>query len=251
MNYLTILISLLFCLCSSHSSATESELYLRNNLAKAKPGDYLVTSQSKNYSMLIIRSKDANNISIDEITLPLARKPRDKNFSWKKWIDNGAPGNTCWVMYSVNLPSGTIQNAYSFTKKEWFSIHQSQNFLSTLLNLQLKLIPENERKKIGPPPASDSQDRRAIWHPPLIIEGQTIKGVTFDAWRTHWPKDNSELSGRTIEVFLPKDSKEYPSYFPYWLQINGMIGKAKVRIIDSGSIPTWASVKAPVVEKSQ
>lgn len=211
------------------------EIFLRNNLTKARPGDYLVTAQNKNYTVLLIRSKDAENISIDEITLPMARKPAEKNFSWRKWVESGSPGNTCWVMYTIHLPSGSVQNAFSFTKNEWFSIPQSQSFLSTLLNLHLKSIPESERKKVGPPPASDSIDRRSIWQPPMNVDGQTIKGVVFDAWRTHWPKDNSELSGRTIEVYLPKDSQQYPAYFPYWLQIHGMIGKAKVRIIDSGS----------------
>lgn len=235
MRHITILLTILICLFPSVSHSAESELFLKNNLSKAIPGDYIITAQNKNYTLLVIRSKDPQTISIDEITLPQALKPKDKTFSWKQWITNGAPGHTCWVMYSINLETGIINNAFSFTKNEWFSIPQSQNFLSTLLNLRLTLIPENERKKIGPSPASDSHDRRSIWQPPLIVEGQTIRGTSFDAWRTHWPKDNSELSGRTIEIYLPKDNKDYPSYFPYWLQIHGIIGKAKVRIIDSGS----------------
>lgn len=215
--------------------AAEQEMFLRNNLNKGRQGDYLVTAQNKNYTLLIIRSKDDTQLAIDEITLPMARKPNDNNFSWRKWVENGAPGNTCWLMYSINLPNGTIQNTFSFTKNEWVTIPQSQNFLSVLLNLSLQPIPSNERKKVGPPPASDSIDRRPIWQPQMIVDGMLLKGVQFDAWRTRWPKDNSELSGRFIEVFLPKDSERYPTYFPYWLQINGMVGKAKVRIIDSGN----------------
>ena len=38
-----------------------------------------------------------------------------------------------------------------------------------------------------------------------------------------------------IEVYVPHESNKYPAYFPYWLQISGMVGKAKVRIVDSGS----------------
>lgn len=226
-----------FCLLMYFNTthAADQEMFLRNNLNKARQGDYLVTAQHKNYTILIIRSKDNTQLSIDEITLPMARKPKDKNFSWRKWVENGAHSNTCWVMYSIHLPSGTIQHTFSFTTNEWVTIPQSQNFLSVLLNLSLQPIPANERKKVGPPPASDSIDRRPIWQPQMIVDGTPMKGVIFDAWRTRWPKDNSELSGRVIEVFLPKDSERYPTYFPYWLQINGMVGKAKVRIIDSGN----------------
>lgn len=228
----TILVIVLACFASLHA---DQEIFLRNNLTKARQGDYLVTAQHKNYSILIIRSKDNTQLAIDEITLPMALKPNDKNFSWRKWVENGALGNTCWLMYSINLPGGTIQNTFSLTRNEWVTIPQSQNFLSVLLNLSLKKIPKNERKKVGPPPSSDSIDRRPIWQPQMIVDGIPLKGVLFEAWRTRWPKDNSELSGRVIEVFLPTDSERYPTYFPYWLQINGMVGKAKVRIIDSGN----------------
>lgn len=230
-------IFLTFFIISTYFTALEAadpEIFLRNNLSKARKGDYLVTAQYKNYTILIIRNKDDTQLDIDEITLPMAKKPNNKSFSWRTWVQNGAPGNTCWVIYSIHQPSGTIQNTFSFTRNEWITIPQSQNFLSTLLNLSLKQIPANERKRVGPPPASDSTDRRPIWHPQMIVDGVPLKGVLFDAWRTRWPKDNSELSGRVIEVFVPKDSERYPTYFPYWLQINGMVGKAKVRIIDSG-----------------
>lgn len=232
-----ILFSTLMCLLflSKTCDAAESDFFLRNNLTKAQRGDYLVTAQHKNYTVLLIRSKDADNLSIDEITLPMGRKSLGKDFSWRKWVESGAPGNTCWVMYTIHLPSGSLKHAFSFTKNQWFTIPKSQDFLSTLLNLPLKLIPERERKKVGPPPASDSTDRRSIWQPQMFVEGQQIKGVAFNAFRTRWPKDGSELSGRIIEVYLPKDSDRYPAHFPYWLQINGMVGKAKVRIIDSGN----------------
>lgn len=217
------------------TDAAEDEMSLRGNLIKARPGDYIVTSQSKNFTILLIRDKDEQNITIDEITLPSARKPNEKQFSWKTWVEGGAPGSSCWLMYRISLSTGSVHSVFSFTKNEWVSIPEAQNFLSTLLTLKLKLIPDAERKKVGPPPSSDSLDRRSIWQPPMIIEGTTIKGVLFDAWRTRWPNDSSELAGKIIEVYVPKENDKYPSYFPFWLQINGIVGKAKVRIIDSGS----------------
>ena len=68
----------------------------------------------------------------------------------------------------------------------------------------------------------------------MIVEGQVVPGVEFNAWRTRWIKDDSELSGKVIDIYLPKDADKHLSYFPYWLQISGVVGKAKVRIIDSG-----------------
>lgn len=229
---IALLTTLLFCCIAD---AAETEMSLRNNLAKALPGDYIVTAQNKNFTVLLVRSKDEQNLFIDEITLPATRKPKDKQFSWRKWMESGASGHSCWMMYAITLPTGCVHNVFSYTKNEWVSIPQAQNFLSTLLSLHLKLIPTSERKRVGPPPSSDSVDRRQIWQPPMIVDGNVIKGVAFDAWRTRWPNDNSELSGRMIEVFLPRESDKYPGYFPYWLQISGLLGKAKIRIIDSGT----------------
>lgn len=211
----------------------EETLLLRTNLERAQPGDYIVTVQNKNYTLLLVRNKEDDTISIDEITIPSKRLPESN--SWRNWVEKKAPGNTCWIMYTIHLPTGAIQKTYSFTKREWVNIPQSQNFLSTLLNLQFQLVPNGERKKIGSTISAGKNDHRPLWQPPLVVEGKKIPGVSFVAWRAHWPKDGSELSGRTIEAYLPKDSDKYPSYFPYWLQISGMVGKAKVRIIDSGS----------------
>jgi len=225
---------LLFCGFLSSLKAEVTELLLRDNMSRSQVGDYLVTAQNKNYSILLIRKKEGEQLSVEEITMPMSRVPQT-NFSWKNWIENRAPGNTSWVMYVIHLPTGTMQQTYSFTRNEWVTIPQSQNFLSTLLNLRLNRVEDHERKKVGPPPAQDSFDRRPYWQPPLIVEGKCIKGVTFDSWRTRWPKDGSELSGKIIEVYIPKDNDKYPSYFPYWLQVSGVVGNAKVRIVDSGS----------------
>lgn len=224
---------LIFSLFSS-LQAEETEMSLRNNLDRALAGDFLVTAQNKNYTVLIVRKKEGQKLSFEEITMPMSRVPKE-NFSWRNWIEKKAPGHTCWVMYVIDLPTGQVQQTYSFTKNEWVSIPQSQNFLSTLLNLKLKRVDDSERKKVGPPPALDSFDRRSYWQPNLIVDGKIIPGVTFDAWRTRWPKDSSELSGKVIEVYVPKENDKYPSYFPYWLQVSGVVGNAKVRIVDSGT----------------
>lgn len=211
-----------------------SIMTLRSNLQRARAGDYLVTAQNKNYTVLLIRSNDGKILSIEEITVP-ACKVSQKQFSWKEWIEHNAPGHTCWLVYTIDIASGMIQNTFSFTRNEWVSIPQSQNFLSTLLNLTFHRVPLSERKRIGPPPATEHGDNRKFWQPPLIVDGKAVAGASFDVWRTRWPQDGGDISGKLVEIYLPQSNSQYPSYFPYWLQVSGMIGKARVRIIDSGS----------------
>ena len=231
----TILITLFSFIYFCNLQSSEGVFLLRNNLQRAQPGDYIVTSQSKNYTLMVIQSKKDETLNIEEITIPSARIT-DKSFSWKQWIEAGAPGNTCRVLYPIHLSTGVIQQVYSYTKKEWHSVPESQNFLSTLLSLQFNPVKQSDRKKIGPPPLPGTPDHRSIWQPPLIVDGKTLKGITFEAWTTQWPNDGSEVAGKLVEIYLPKESDKYPSYFPYWLQVGGLLGKAKVRIVDSGHI---------------
>lgn len=213
------------------------DIYLKDNLGRAKPGDYIVTYQNKTFTLLHIYDKSPEGLTIEEITVPAQQMPKSGKVLWKVWVQQDAPGHTSWVMYDVNLISGKVDQYYSCSKNEWYALTPSDNFLSTLLNLRLQLVPTSERKKVGPRPNDTFADRRRPWQPKMIVDGQVIEGINFDEWRTYWPKDNSDLSGRTIEVFLPEQGlgDQFPSYFPYWLQISGMIGKAKIRIIDSGS----------------
>ncbi|WP_075882694.1 hypothetical protein [Candidatus Protochlamydia sp. W-9] len=224
---------MLICLLISWKPILASEiLQLRKNLQRAVPGDYLVISSNKTDTLMHIYDKQDDILTIEEIAIPDCRKP--KQLSWKKWVEQYAPGNTSWVMYEINLQTGRMIRYYSFSKNDWYAISDADNFLSTLLNLKLSPIPQEVRKKIGPKPKS-GPDWRPIWQPRMIVNGSIIKDVRFNAWRTRWPKDGSELSGKMIEIYLPVDNQQYPSYFPYWLQVNGVIGKAKIRIIDSGT----------------
>lgn len=226
-SFLVVLLSI-----GGVSSLSCAELVLRNNLQRAQPGDYIVISAGKTQTLLLIIGKKDPFLTIEEIAVPESKRQTD--VSWKEWVKQGSPGNTSWVRYDVDLQTGKMVHYYSFTKKNWFEIADADNFLSKLLNLKFTLIPENARKRLGPKPRS-GPEMRPVWQPRLIMDGKQVDGVIFDAWRTRWPRDNSDLSEKAIEVYLPRDSQRYPSYFPYWLQINGAIGKAKVRIIDSGN----------------
>lgn len=216
------------------SIEAENYLYLRDSLKRAQKKDYLVTAQNKNYTLFHIYDKKDDLITIEEITVPMNRFPRQMG-SWKQWISMRAPGNTSWVMYTLNLKTAQMLEFFSITKNAWYDVNKTDNFLTTLLNLRLEEVPLDDRKRVGFPPLPGMTDRRPFWQPQMVVDGQVIPGVIFNAWTTEWPKDGSDLSDKTIEVYVPVESDKYPSYFPYWLQISGIIGKAKIRIIDSGS----------------
>lgn len=185
-----------------------------------------------------IYDKTNNLLTIEEIAIPESKR-QSQQMSWKEWVKQNAPGNTSWVMFEINTTNGEMTRYYSFSKNGWFEIPDTDNFLSKLLNLKFMKVPEKTRRLVGPKPIS-GPDWRTAWQPSMIIDGEKIQNVHFDAWRTKWSKDGSDLSGKTIEVYLPQENQKYPAYFPYWLQINGIIGKAKIRIIDSG-----ANLKSP------
>lgn len=209
-------------------------LYLRENLKRAQKGDFIVTAQNKNYTLLHIFDKNDNKLTVEEITVPLSKFPRNIQ-SWRQWVNLRAPGNTSWVLYTLDLSTAQMLEYYSVSKNVWYDTSQADSFLTTLLNLRMEPIPLDDRKRVGIPPFPGMTDRRPLWQPRMVVDGLWIEGVEFDAWTTEWPKDSSDLSGKTIEVYVPAKNNLYPSYFPYWLQISGMIGNAKIRIIDSGS----------------
>jgi hypothetical protein len=225
-------LALLFVLIALPLMAVD-ELYLRDNLKLAQKGDFLVTAQGKMATLLHIFERTPNSLAVEEISIPLAQLPYSFT-SWKEWMRQGSPGNTAWVLYVIEINSGHMLQCYSMTRRAWVNIPEANNFLSTLLNLRFTGIPDWQRKKAGPPPLLGVPDRRSPWQPRMILDGQEIKGVLFDAYRTHWPKDKSLLSDKTIDVYLPQDRVRYPAYFPYWLQISAVVGKAQIFIIDSG-----------------
>ncbi len=218
---------LIILLCSLCITVVSEEIYLRDNLMQAKPGDYIVSAQSRNYTVLLIMEKTNDTLVIQEITVPEKRFPKGIITTWREWVTKGAPGHTSWVGYEIAPYSGEMREFYSYSKQAWCQISDSENILGTLLNLRMHRLDDRNRRRIG-------GSNHAFWQPRLIVEGEEVMGVTFDAWRTRWPKDGSELSGKTVEVYLPTRESGYPSYFPSWLQVSGLIGKARVRTVDSG-----------------
>lgn len=105
------------------------------------------------------------------------------------------------------------------------------SLFSTLLQLPLKPIPEEKRRRIGPPPLSGEIDLRQVWEPPLVFEGKKKENARFNVFETVWPQDGSELAGKTISLFFDQENI-FP--LPFWIQMETPHATAQVRTIDAG-----------------
>ncbi len=212
-----------------------SDLLLKEQFLLATPGDYIVSLHNRTFTLMHIHSGNEESLFIEEITIPTHLLKKNRGFSWRGWVREGAPRHTSWIMYELSKKSGRVMELYSFSRNGWLSVNELNSLLSTLLNLSFKKIPLEMRRKLGPPPESGEKDSRKPWNPQLYFNGILLQAVAFDAFEAIWPEDRSEIAGKTIEIYLPKESKKYPSYFPYCLQIKNSLESTKIRVIDAGS----------------
>jgi hypothetical protein len=213
------------------SSTQETPFSLQQKFTQAQAGDFIVTAQEGNYSLLCIRSINADNLLLEEISIP--EKLIDlKKIEWKKWVQDKAPGHTSWTLFEIDRKSGALIECFSYSKNGWLYLDESEQFFSKLLTLSLNSISEKERKKIGPQPAHGEIDQRSIWNPPLIIEGKKIDKPSFAVFKTKWPDDGSRLALCTVELYFSKDHPTFP--FPFWLEVQSPHYAFKMRAVDSG-----------------
>lgn len=209
------------------------EMTLSKALTKAKKGDFVVTSQNKTFTLFHIFDVNDLTLTIEEVSAPISfLKPIKSN--WQKWINEQAPGHSSWVIYELDLNSNQIEDIYSYSQKSWQKIYPGDQIFPTLINLKFNPIHKSDRKKAGPKPPPEMIDDRPIWQPPIISYGKKLKGISSDAYQAYWPEDQSELAGKKIEIFLPKENDKTPSYFPCWIQVSNYFAQSKLRVVDSG-----------------
>ncbi|MFZ0564924.1 MAG: hypothetical protein WAM28_01860 [Chlamydiales bacterium] len=239
-----------FCLllASSFSQAkADGPLHLKDKLRVAEPGSYFVTDQNKMYTFLFIHDRSDQVVVIEEVTIPASRYAK-KPMNWKEWFEKGAPGHTSWLISQVNLQTAQFEETFSFTHKGWVDMSESNSFLTTLLNLRFRPVPDSQRRRVGG--GSPDSSSRLVWNPRLVVDGRPLPRVPFSAWRTRWPSDGSELSRKLITVYLPEDSNNpslpaYPTCFPYWFEVDGKVSSTKVRVVDSGTNAKSPKTKFP------
>jgi hypothetical protein len=202
----------------------------KERLKKARKGDYVVTEANKMITVLSIQSHTPFSIILEEISAPV-QNLKNRPASWAEWVKNKAPGHTAWSMIEINLSDNELMECYSFSRAAWLQISSQESILSTLLHLPLEKVPPEKRKKIGPPPLAEETDHRQVWNPTLIFEGKKIEKTDFNVYETKWPKDHSELSGKTVALYFDQDGN-FP--LPYWIQVEAAHATATMRVIDSG-----------------
>ena len=223
-----IILTLLLCICFQVCAAPTS---MQEKLSHAKVGDFIVTAQEGNYSLLCVRSIAAETLVLEEISVP-CKQVDLKTVQWKKWAAEKAPGHTSWTLYEIERSTGKLIECFSYSKNGWLYLDESEQFLTRLIALPLTTVPWEERKKIGPQPGVGESDRRAVWNPSLVVEGKKVSKAAFEVLKTTWPDDGSRLSLCNIELYFSEGKPEFP--FPYWLEVQSPHYTFKMRTIDSG-----------------
>lgn len=217
---------ILTLLLSWHISA----LSLKSRFDHAQVGDYVVTEQDKNLCLLFVRHLDQETLIIDEMTFHENDLPKEFN----KW-QQAAFGNAypmSWISFQFNKQSGILEDAYNFNEKTWLEFQEEEVFLKGLLNLDLSVVKEQERKKIGALPKDGDPDFRKFWAPPLVVHGKKQSKPTYDVFKGRWPEDTSLLSKCHIEMYFSKLDSSLP--FPTWIEINNGHYGFKLKGIDAG-----------------
>lgn len=218
-------------LCTSPLWAKEAPQTLQQKFVQAQAGDYIVSLQDGNYSLLFIRAIALDTLLLEEVCIP--EKQLDlKKTDWQQWLQNKAPGHTSWTLYEIDRQSGQLIECFSYSKNGWLYLDTSEQFLTQLLTLPLHPLSSDQRKKIGVPPASGEADQRALWNPPLVIAGKKLEKPAFDVLKTVWPDDGSRLALCAIELYFSKQDPAFP--FPYWLEVQSPHYSFKMRTVDSG-----------------
>lgn len=201
-------------------------LELKTKLTNAASGDFIVYLYKSHITLVRIAKHHPKELVIEEITAPKG------DYDWQEWLNQNAPEHTSWTVTTLDPTTLKILSSYSLDEQPTAIMTSDLQFLPTLLKLELQAVPQDQLKKIGPEPMAGEVDMRKIWHPKIVWKGKTIE-IPIDAFRATWPKDESELAGKSIEVYIPQ--KEALSYLPYWIEIGSGPLKAKVQAIDSGS----------------
>lgn len=221
--------------CSLFSVLQAESVNLQERLNQAQPGSYIVFQQNKTFTFLHVFDRDERSVTLEEVSIPEDLFRRRKT-GWKEWFESGAWGSSAWIMSRVNLMSGQVEAAYSFKQESWLNVSEIDHFMTTLLHLPFQEVPEKNRRKQGVAPKS-GKDERPLWNPKVVVNGVLVPNVPFGAWEARWPKDGSELSNRLIEIYLPLQTETpspYPTFFPYWIEVEGRVNSIRMRVVDSG-----------------
>lgn len=200
---------------------------IKEYFLQAEKGDFVVFEEGKHLFLLSV-FETTPHLIIEEYSLPITEK--NKITSWQDWVYYQTPLPTSHLIYEIDLHKDHCLQCYSFTKGVF--LQPDDNFLFfRLTKLPFNRINEQQRKKVGPPPLDEEEDRRALWNPAMYFEGKKIKRPSYLVFRARWPEDGSSFSGAEIELYY---NAKKAFAFPFCLQLKGNHMKAFVRALDAG-----------------
>ncbi len=215
----------LFFLMSSYGFCN---ITFKDKILKANKGDFIVTEKNNVYTLLSINDINENSITFEEVSI---LKDKYKYPSFRKWIEDNAPDHSSWLMYEIDLNTYEIIEVFSFSKRAWLTLSKDDAYLCKLFSLPIKKINKRDRKKIGPRPLPGEMDTRAIWNPPMTIDSKIIEKKTIEVYKAKWPKDSTEFSNNTLELYFNENDN---FAFPYWIQASSNHLTIMLKAVDSG-----------------
>lgn len=220
----TVLITFIFLFLAPLHSFPFKNIFIKGN-----PGDYSVYQNGSSVTILNIHSKELPFIIFEEITMPKSIYENVKGKDLNTWVNNKAPGSTCWTLMEINLNTLEVTGSYCLSRKSHLYINKEDTLIASLLNLDLTPVKEEELSRIGPR-RGEKVDSRPLWKPSMFVGGKKKEPKKMDVYQSNWENDGSALSGKQIQLYVLND---FP--FPYWIQVDGSIGSKKMIAIDSGS----------------
>jgi hypothetical protein len=194
-------------------------------------GAYIVTRHKSTVSFLRLHSYKAPYLYLEEISAPL-KSVQELKLPWSTWLENQAPHHTSWIIYKIHLPSSLVMSGFCFVKHSFLALTEETLFLPKLFSLPLEEVSASERKKIGPKPEDEIEDRRKLWNPQKFFEGIKDTTAQFSVKRATWPNDSSLLSLKSIDVYFDAKNPLFP--FPYWIEVGDGYNSLHFQAIDSG-----------------
>jgi hypothetical protein len=216
---------------------------LKGKLINAKVGQYIIFDQHKMYTILSIYKKTNTSLIIEEASI---LKNQIKKDLLKTWFETEAKNASSHIIYEIDLNKNKIVNSYSFTKKAYINLKDEDNFLTMFLNLNLKKLTLQDRKKIGPRLSEEEKDKRKVFNPTKIKDQKKIKNAIFDVYRSYFPENSSYFSNNKIEFYF--DVEDF--FFPYFIEIDTENISIIIKAIDSGDNIKSSIVRLENVNRS-
>ena len=200
---------------------------LKEKLQDAKKGDFAIYEFNKTIHSISIYGISKDKVILEEVSFP-SNLVDKKNL--KKILEEGNIYPTNHMIYEIDLKKNIIKKAYSYINSSFIDLKDDESIFLKLINLNIRNLNDNERKKIGPSPMEGEKDRRRLWIPQKIKNGKITNNFQVEVGRAFWPNDSSIFANKVLDLYYDKEI-----FFPYFIEIESAGISYFIKTIDSGS----------------